>query len=222
VYSSLVSPNRVSLPRKGSPGRPAHRPFRRLARRSLTLRPAHSRGHQFVTRYPKASDISSPPCLLRLLPAGANRQVGLAPTRKRRLVTAHPHFGRSLTRRGFRRGRRNADLRFPSADDHISPPCSRESGSTVEWGSGAAAVGRACLLPPLSSGGALVARPWLRFHSPLIEPDMRISLHPALGQDLTPSPTARRAQAGSDARARRSRRGAGVDSCRPYFVWSCA
>src|SRR5437588_4297646 len=33
------------------------------ARRSLALRPAHSRGHQFVTRYPKASDISSPPCL---------------------------------------------------------------------------------------------------------------------------------------------------------------
>src|SRR5258708_26824948 len=41
-----------------------------------------------VTRYPKASDISSPPCLLRLLPAGANRRVGLAPTGKRRLVTA--------------------------------------------------------------------------------------------------------------------------------------
>ena len=30
-------------------------------------------------------------------------------------------------------------------------------------------------LPPLSSGGALVARPWLRFHTPLIEPDMQIS-----------------------------------------------
>ena len=40
-------------------------------------------------RYPKASDTSSPPCLLRLLPAGANRRVGLAPTGKRRLVTAH-------------------------------------------------------------------------------------------------------------------------------------
>src|SRR6516165_4934831 len=38
----------------------------------------------------KASDISSPPCLLRLLPAGANRRVGLAPTGKRRLVTARP------------------------------------------------------------------------------------------------------------------------------------
>src|SRR5271169_4011905 len=36
--------------------------------------------------------------------------------------------------------------------------------------------------------------------------------HPALGQDLPP--TARRAQAGSDARAQRSRKGARVDSCR--------
>src|SRR5258708_2363703 len=67
--------------------------FSRLAQRLLALRPAHSRGHQFVTRYPKASDISSPPCLLRLLPAGANRRVGLAPTGKRRLVTAHTHSG---------------------------------------------------------------------------------------------------------------------------------
>src|SRR6266478_4184574 len=45
--------------------------FSRLARRSLALRPAHSRCHQFVTRYPKASAISFPPQLLRLLPAGA-------------------------------------------------------------------------------------------------------------------------------------------------------
>jgi hypothetical protein len=33
----------------------------RLARRSLVLRPAHSRGHTFVTRFPKASAISLPP-----------------------------------------------------------------------------------------------------------------------------------------------------------------
>src|SRR5262249_48591874 len=45
--------------------------FSRLARRSLALRPAHSRCHQFVTRIPKASAISSTPQLLRLLPAGA-------------------------------------------------------------------------------------------------------------------------------------------------------
>src|SRR6202011_2179439 len=38
--------------------------FSRLARRSLTLRPAHSRCHQFVTRFPKASASSLPPWLL--------------------------------------------------------------------------------------------------------------------------------------------------------------
>ena len=38
----------------------------------------------------------------------------------------------------------------------------------VESRCGAATLGRAYLLPPLSSGGALVVRPWLRFHTPLI------------------------------------------------------
>src|ERR1700674_1537659 len=42
-----------------------------LPAHSLTLRPAHSRSHQIRDRYPRASDISSPPCLPRLLPAGA-------------------------------------------------------------------------------------------------------------------------------------------------------
>src|SRR5437667_11648691 len=46
--------------------------------------------------------------------------------------------------------------------------------SSVESECGAAAVGRTYLLPPLSSGGALLVRPWLRFHTPLIEPDMQI------------------------------------------------
>jgi len=43
-----------------------------------------------------------------------------------------------------------------------------------------------------SSGGALLVRPWLRFHIPLIEPGHANFLHPA--QDFTTSPTARRAQ----------------------------
>src|SRR5271157_4985179 len=30
-------------------------------------------------------------------------------------------------------------------------------------------------VPPLSSGGASLVRPWLRFHIPLIEPDRQIS-----------------------------------------------
>ena len=47
--------------------------------------------------------------------------------------------------------------------------------SVVESRCGAVAVGRTYLFPPLSSGGALVVRPWLRFHIPLIEPDRRLS-----------------------------------------------
>jgi hypothetical protein len=68
-------------------GLPAH---------SLALRPAHSRGHQFVTRYPKASDISSPPCLLRLLPAGAVAGWAFHPLERCRLSTAHTHSSRLL------------------------------------------------------------------------------------------------------------------------------
>src|SRR5215469_9404493 len=69
--------------------------FSRIARRSLTLRPAHSRGHQTRDRYPKASDISSPPGLLRLLPAGAVAGWALHPLEKRRLATAHVVCGHS-------------------------------------------------------------------------------------------------------------------------------
>ena len=44
----------------------------------------------------------------------------------------------------------------------------------VESRCGAVAVGRTYLYPPLSSGGASLVRPWLRFDIPLIEPDRRI------------------------------------------------
>src|ERR1700733_12894551 len=45
----------------------------------------------------------------------------------------------------------------------------------VESRCGAVALGRTSPLPPLSSGGALVVPPLLRFHIPLIEPDRQIS-----------------------------------------------
>src|SRR5271157_4197982 len=73
--------------------------FSRLARRSLALRPAHSRGHQIRDRYPKASDISSPPCLPRLLPAGAVAGWALHPLEMRRLVTAHAEGGHAASGR---------------------------------------------------------------------------------------------------------------------------
>src|SRR6476469_11012244 len=71
AYSSLISPSRSSLPRFG--GRvglhidlfEACSAFTHVAACTLARSP------YFVTSYPKASDISSPPCLLRLLSAGA-------------------------------------------------------------------------------------------------------------------------------------------------------
>ena len=66
----------------------------------------------------------------------------------------------------------------------------------VESRCGAVAVGRTYLLPPLSSGGASLVRPWPRLHTSLIEPDMQISrirlsdktsrLHP---RHVVPKPT---------------------------------
>ena len=70
--------------------------FSRLARRSLVLRPAHSRCHQFVTRLPEGfshfvSSIAAP------VASGWSRcRVGFAPTGKRRLCTAHANCGPSL------------------------------------------------------------------------------------------------------------------------------
>src|SRR5258705_2872682 len=45
----------------------------------------------------------------------------------------------------------------------------------VESRCGAVVLGRTYLLPPLSSTGASMVPPWLRFHIPLIEPDRQIS-----------------------------------------------
>src|SRR3954449_6872118 len=46
--------------------------------------------------------------------------------------------------------------------------------------------------------------------------------HPALGQDVTPSPTTGRAQAGPGVRARDARKGARVDKLRPCVARLCA
>src|SRR6266481_3476491 len=93
--SSLVSPNRVSLPRfHVRIGLhivlfEACSAFTRVAACTLARSP------YVVTAIPKASDTSSPPCLLRSLPAGAVAGRGLHPLEKRRLVTAHVGSGRS-------------------------------------------------------------------------------------------------------------------------------
>src|SRR5713226_9418572 len=60
AYSSLIHPAVSAFPERVV-GSACTSSFSRLARRSLASRPAHARGHQFVTRDPKASAISLPP-----------------------------------------------------------------------------------------------------------------------------------------------------------------
>src|SRR5271167_634045 len=95
AYLSLKNHPSVSAFPDSTFGSASTSTFSRIARRLLALRPAHSRGHQFRDCYPGASDISSPPCLPRLLPAGAVAGRGLHPLEKRRLVTAHVESGHS-------------------------------------------------------------------------------------------------------------------------------
>ena len=86
-------------------------------------------------------------------------------------------------RSGCELGRRQRNVHIDAAA--ITPPPrppaffrfhpTDEGPQRVESECGAVAVGRTYRLPPLSSGGASLVRPWLRFHTPLIEPDMRIS-----------------------------------------------
>ena len=112
-------------------GRPAHRPFRGLL--SVHSRCGlHTRAVTvFRDRYPKASDISSPPCLLRLLPAGANRRVGLAPTEKRRLVTAHVGRCHSFPAVGWPRCATSRRVMAHVAD----PPVAKADGMVTVWSS---------------------------------------------------------------------------------------
>ena len=101
VFARVTQPCQPSpVPR---PDRPAHRPFRGL----LSVHSRCGLHTRTVTvcrnRYPKASDTSSPPCLLRSLPAGAVAGWGLHPLEKRRLVTAHVVSGPSAPSRLDRR-----------------------------------------------------------------------------------------------------------------------
>ena len=69
--------------------------FSRLARRSLALRPAHSRRHLYVTRYTEGFSHFVTSMTAPVASGWSVRRVGLSPTGKRRLLTAHANSGRS-------------------------------------------------------------------------------------------------------------------------------
>jgi hypothetical protein len=60
-----------------------------LAQRSLALRPAHLRRHLYVTCYTKGFSYFVTSMTAPVASGWSGRGVGLAPTGKRRLVTAH-------------------------------------------------------------------------------------------------------------------------------------
>ena len=73
--------------------------FSRLARRSLALRPAHSRRHLYVTRYTEGFSHFVTSMTAPVASGWSVRRVGLSPTGKRRLLTAHTLSGHREARR---------------------------------------------------------------------------------------------------------------------------
>src|SRR4029077_16836886 len=129
VFARVTQPCQPSpVPR---PDRPAHRPFRGL----LSVHSRCGLHTRTVTvyrdRYPKASDTSSPPCLLRSLPAGAVAGWGLHPLEKRRLVTAHVETGPSPMRAPTAREGPNRPIRRNARTGTATP---RRKASDRSWG----------------------------------------------------------------------------------------
>ena len=88
--ASLTRPVMSAFPERVA-GSACASSFSRLTQRSLALRPAHSRCHQFVARLTEGfrhivTSMSAP-----VASGWSGCRVGLAPTGKRRLCTAHTH-----------------------------------------------------------------------------------------------------------------------------------
>src|SRR5450631_2267849 len=67
--------------------------FSRLVRRSLALRPAHSRCHQVVARLTEGFNYLVTSIVAPVASGWSPRRVRLSPTGKRRLFTAHANTG---------------------------------------------------------------------------------------------------------------------------------
>jgi len=88
------SPNRISLPRYGRRVG-LHIDLSRLAQRSLALRPAHLRCHQFRDTLIEGFSHFVTSMTAPIASGWSGCRVGLAPTGKPRLCTAHANSGQS-------------------------------------------------------------------------------------------------------------------------------
>ena len=180
AYSSLISPSHFSLPRYGSRVGlhivlfEACSAFTRVAACTLALSPIRDTLIEGFSHF--VTSMTAP-----IASGWSGCRVGLAPTGKRRLCTAH----------------------VESRCDAVA------LGSNI---SVSAPFVRRCLTGSTMAPFSHLAHRTGRADFP----------HPALGQDLTPSPTARRAQACSGVRAQSARKDARVDRSRPCDAWFCA
>ena len=85
--TSLTSPALSAFPGLGA-GSACASSFSRLAQRSLALRPAHSRGHQFVTRFTRGFNHFVTSIVAPVASGWSGCRVGLSPTGK-----APPYHG---------------------------------------------------------------------------------------------------------------------------------
>jgi hypothetical protein len=128
--------------------------FSRFARRSLTLRPAHSRCHQFVTRITEGFSHFVTSIAAPVASGWSGCRVGLAPTGKRHLLTAHTHSSRSTCKTVCLRPDIRDDKERPAAPAAKRPPRraneSQASDNTTcaPTAVGGAALALKVLLPP--------------------------------------------------------------------------
>ena len=121
--------------------------FSRFARRSLALRPAHSRCHQFVTRITEGFNRFVTSTIAPVASGWSICRVGLTPTGKRHLFTAHTRFSQSSP---------SALWRF-KISEFMSEPEVGETSLRQTLGSRPTIIGSTLTLPPLEHSNCQLA-----------------------------------------------------------------
>jgi hypothetical protein len=140
--ASLTSPQSCQPSPIWQSGRPVHCVFSRLAQRSLALRPVHSR--RSPSRDPPSEGFSHSSIAAPVASGWSGCRVGLAPTGKRRLCTAHAKHLHSVPRDDGITSRKSR------ANGHPAPAYCRASSASVVPVIEASAALRKLLPPDLS------------------------------------------------------------------------